>query len=122
MQNLHLLPIYLILTGDIFTTFSLLTPLVHALTARSRQSSLLFSCDQPSAMGSFSKAHQDLQAFSTLSNEDIQVPKHECVKYSYSCMQGTGINFVWHLTNRKNTDLMNRIVNACILTKTPKQV
>jgi len=40
-----------------FTGFSLLTLLAHVLTAGSRQSSLLFSCDQPSAKGSSSKAH-----------------------------------------------------------------
>lgn len=95
MQNLHLLPIYLILTGDILFFFFLLRLLVHGLTAGS---------SEPSAMGSFSKAHQELQAFSTLSNEDIQVPKHDNgVKYAYICMQGTGINFVWRSTNRKNT-------------------
>lgn len=63
--------IYLILTGDILKGFSLLTLLERALTAGSRQSSLLFSCDRPSAMGSFSKAHQELKALSTSSNQDI---------------------------------------------------
>lgn len=118
--------VYLLLIRDTEVLLSW-HPLMHALTAGSRQSSLLFSCDQQSGFVQWSPpgatSNSMLHQIRTFRYPNMTLGskcKRLMIKHLYArCRCKLS---VWHLTNTRDTNLMNRIINACILAKTPNWV